>query len=94
MMVGVKSLWHLCPIESIEKSDVKLYFKMSILHPLQLFSLTINLRCQLEMREGYIVFQIYGHFFLPPYMCSLQEDAPWRLRLKRSLDFSLSSFDC
>lgn len=71
MMVGVKSLWHLCPIEFIEKSDVKLYFKMSILHPLQLFSPMVNLRCQLEMYEGHIVFQIYGHFLPPPYMCSL-----------------------
>lgn len=56
MMVGVKSLWRLCPIEFIEKSDVQLYFKMSILPPLQLFSLMINLRCQLEMYEGHIVF--------------------------------------
>lgn len=74
MMVGVKSLWHLCLIEFTEKSDVKLYFKMSILHPLQLFSFMINLRCQLEMYEGHIVLQIYGHFLPPPYMCSLKED--------------------
>ena len=76
MVMSVKSLWHLCPIEFIEKSNVKLYFKMSVLHPLQLFSLMINLRCQLEIYEGHVVFQIYGHFLLPPYVCSLKEDAP------------------
>lgn len=76
MMVGVKSLWHLCPIEFIGKSVVKLYFKMSIVLPLQLFSLVINSRCQLDMYEGYVVFQIYGHFLPPPYAYSLKEDAP------------------
>lgn len=78
MVVGVKSLWHLCLIEFIGKSEVKLYFKMSIVPPLQLFSLVINSRCQcqLDMYEGYVVFQIYGHFLPPPYMYSLKEDAP------------------
>lgn len=93
MMVGVKSLWHLCPIEFIEKRDVKLYFKMSILHSLQLFSLMINLRCQLEMYEGHIVFQIYGLFLLLPCRWSLRQDGPWRLTLKRRFEFRLFSSD-
>lgn len=75
-MMDVKSLLHLCPIELTGKSDVKLYFHISILPPLQLFSLMINLSCQLKMYQGYIVSQVYGHFLLPPYVYSLQENTP------------------
>ena len=74
--MGVKPLLRLCPIEVIGKSEVQLYFKMSILPPLQIFSLMINSRCQLDMYEGYIVFQIYGHFLPPPFMCRLKEGTP------------------